>query len=169
MGIVEDLLETLHSRNPGEVEFLRAAKEVLESVAPVIQENPEYAESGVLERLVEPERQIVFRVPWQDDKGRVHVNRGFRIEFNSALGPYKGGLHFHPSVCASILKFLAFERCPSSPHHPANGGRQGRLGLRPQGKSDNEVMRLPVVHDGALSAPWPEHGRSGRRYWGGRP
>ncbi|MHC4334262.1 MAG: Glu/Leu/Phe/Val dehydrogenase dimerization domain-containing protein, partial [Planctomycetota bacterium] len=97
-------------RNAGEPEFLQAVKEVLDSLEPVLQKHPEYVKARIVERVVEPERQIIFRIPWQDDKGQPHVNRGFRIEFNSALGPYKGGLRFHPTANASILKFLGFEQ-----------------------------------------------------------
>ncbi|MBO4861629.1 MAG: NADP-specific glutamate dehydrogenase, partial [Firmicutes bacterium] len=100
----------VEKRNPGEPEFLQAVYEVLESLEPVIEANPKYEAAGILERLVEPERQIIFRVPWVDDKGQVQVNRGYRIQFNSAIGPYKGGLRLHPSVNISIIKFLGFEQ-----------------------------------------------------------
>ena len=106
----ERILEMVKNRNPGEVEFHQAVEEVLESLNPVFDKHPEYEENGILERIVEPERQIIFRVPWVDDNGKTHVNRGFRIEFNSALGPYKGGLRFHPSVYTGIVKFLGFEQ-----------------------------------------------------------
>ncbi|MHC4884439.1 MAG: NADP-specific glutamate dehydrogenase [Planctomycetota bacterium] len=139
--VVAEILEIVKSRNAGEVEFLQAVTEVLESLRPVIEEDPEYGE--VLSRLVEPERQIIFRVPWQDDAGRVHSNRGFRIEMNSAIGPYKGGLRFHPSVNASILKFLAFEQVfkNSLTTLPLGGGKGGS-DFDPKGKSDAEVMRF---------------------------
>ncbi|MCU1424373.1 MAG: NADP-specific glutamate dehydrogenase, partial [Microbacteriaceae bacterium] len=107
---IRDVYQRALARNAGEPEFHQAMLEVLESLTPVIDQHPEYVESGVLERLVEPERQIMFRVPWQDDAGRVQVNRGFRVQFNSALGPYKGGLRFHPSVNLGIVKFLGFEQ-----------------------------------------------------------
>ena len=103
---IDTVLETVRSRNAGEQEFLQSVEEVVESLAPVLEARPEYQKHGILERIVEPERQIAFRVAWQDDQGQVQVNRGFRFEFNSAIGPYKGGLRFHASVCASILKLL---------------------------------------------------------------
>jgi glutamate dehydrogenase (NADP+) len=106
---VEKVLTQVIEKNPSENEFHQAVKEVLESIEPVLEENPEYKEHSILERIVEPERQIMFRVPWVDDNGKTRVNRGFRVEFNSALGPYKGGLRFHPSVYLGIIKFLGFE------------------------------------------------------------
>ena len=138
-GIYEEVLK----RNPGETEFHQAVKEVLDSLGPVLEKHPEYVEAKVGERIVEPERQIMFRVPWQDDKGNVRVNRGFRFEFNSALGPYKGGLRFHPSVNASILKFLGFEQVfKNSLTTLPMGGGKGGSDFDPKGKSDNEVMRF---------------------------
>ena len=107
-NIINAVYEQACKRNAGETEFLQAVKEVLDSLGPVIDKHPEYVEANILDRIVEPERQIMFRVPWQDDKGQFQVNRGFRIEFNSALGPYKGGLRLHPTVNASILIFLGF-------------------------------------------------------------
>ncbi|MCB0885315.1 MAG: glutamate dehydrogenase, partial [Propionibacteriaceae bacterium] len=107
---LERVFESVIARNPGEAEFHQAVREVLESLGPVIKRHPEYLEMKMLERICEPERQIIFRVPWQDDKGEVHINRGFRVEFNSALGPFKGGLRFHPSVYLGIVKFLGFEQ-----------------------------------------------------------
>jgi glutamate dehydrogenase (NADP+) len=141
--VMQEAWDLVQRRNAGEVEFLQAVKEVFESVEPVLQRRKDYAEARILERVTEPERQIVFRVPWQDDKGRVHVNRGFRIEFNSALGPYKGGLRFHPSVNASILKFLGFEQIfKNSLTTLAMGGGKGGSDFDPKGKSNNEVMRF---------------------------
>jgi glutamate dehydrogenase (NADP+) len=130
-------------RNPGEVEFHQAVEEVLESLNPVFEKHPEYEENGILERIVEPERQIIFRVPWVDDDGKTHVNRGFRIEFNSALGPYKGGLRFHPSVYTGIVKFLGFEQIFKNAltGRPIGGGKGGS-DFDPKGKSDQEVMRF---------------------------
>ena len=131
------------SRNPGEGEFHQAVHEVLESIAPVLERNPHYIEAAVLERICEPERQIIFRVPWTDDSGKVQVNRGFRIEFNSALGPYKGGLRFHPSVYLGIIKFLGFEQIfKNSLTGLAMGGGKGGSDFDPHGKSDAEVMRF---------------------------
>ena len=110
MALIHDTLEIVRKRNASEPEFLQAVTEVLESIEPAIQRHKKYREGNILQRIVEPERMFVFRVPWQDDKGQFQVNRGFRIQMNSAIGPYKGGLRFHPTVCASILKFLAFEQ-----------------------------------------------------------
>ncbi|MFI8285350.1 NADP-specific glutamate dehydrogenase [Streptomyces albidoflavus] len=137
------LLAETERRNPAEPEFHQAVREVLESLAPVLAARPEYAEPGLVERLVEPERQIIFRVPWQDDRGRVHVNRGFRIEFNSALGPYKGGLRFHPSVNLGIVKFLGFEQIFKNALTGLGiGGGKGGSDFDPRGRSDAEVMRF---------------------------
>ena len=130
-------------RSPGEKEFLQAVKEVLESLEPVIEANPKYEANGVLERIVEPERQIFFRVSWVDDKGQVQVNRGYRVQFNSAIGPYKGGIRLHPSVNASVIKFLGFEQIfkNSLTGLPIGGGKGGS-DFDPKGKSDAEVMRF---------------------------
>ncbi len=142
-GYVNKVLEMVKKRNPNEPEFLQAVTEVLEVLTPVIEKHKKYEEACILERIVEPERQIMFRVPWQDDKGKVHVNRGFRFEFNSALGPYKGGLRFHPTVNASILKFLGFEQIfKNSLTTLPMGGGKGGSDFDPKGKSDNEVMRF---------------------------
>ena len=140
---VECVLKVVESRNKGEDEFQDAVKEVLTSLVPVLDKHPEFIEAGLLERLVEPERQIQFRVPWVDDAGKVHVNRGFRIQFNSAIGPYKGGLRFHPSVNASIVKFLGFEQIfkNSLTGLPIGGGKGGS-DFDPKGKSNNEIMRF---------------------------
>ncbi len=141
--ILSQVLETAAARNAGEPEFLQALREVLDSLGPVITQCPQYAEAGILERLVEPERQIVFRVPWTDDAGRVRVNRGFRVQFNSAIGPYKGGLRFHPSVNLGILKFLGFEQVfKNSLTSLPMGGGKGGSDFDPKGKSDAEVMRF---------------------------
>ncbi|MGL4772070.1 MAG: NADP-specific glutamate dehydrogenase [Clostridium sp.] len=140
---VDNVLEMVQKRNKGEAEFLDAITEVLNSLVPVFDKNPEFIEAGVLERIVEPERQIFFRVPWVDDNGQVQVNRGYRIQFNSAIGPYKGGLRFHPSVNASIIKFLGFEQIfkNSLTGLPIGGGKGGS-DFDPKGKSNNEVMRF---------------------------
>ena len=136
-----DLMERVIARNPGESEFHQTVKEVLESIEPVLEKSPVYVESGVLERMVEPERIIKFRVPWVDDNGKVQVNRGYRIQFNSAIGPYKGGLRFHPSVNESIIKFLGFEQTfKNSLTSLPMGGGKGGSDFDPQGKSDREVM-----------------------------
>ena len=130
-------------RNKGEEEFLQAVREVLESLEPVVEQRPEIEKNGIIERLVEPERFIQFRVPWVDDNGNVQVNRGFRVQFNSAIGPYKGGLRLHPTVCASVIKFLGFEQIfkNSLTGLPIGGGKGGS-DFDPKGKSDNEVMRF---------------------------
>ena len=138
-----DLMEKVKKRNPGEPEFHQAVEEVLESLEPVIEKHPEYIEKGVIDSIVEPERIIKFRVPWVDDNGKVQVNRGFRIQFNSAIGPYKGGLRFHPSVYEGIIKFLGFEQIfkNSLTGLPIGGGKGGS-DFDPKGKSDMEVMRF---------------------------
>ena len=140
---VESVLEQVKTRNQGEKEFQDAVTEVLNSLVPVFDKHPEFVKAGLLERIVEPERQIFFRVPWVDDKGEVQVNRGFRIQFNSAIGPYKGGLRFHPSVNASIIKFLGFEQIfkNSLTGLPIGGGKGGS-DFDPKGKSDNEIMKF---------------------------
>ncbi|MFH1798854.1 MAG: NADP-specific glutamate dehydrogenase [Candidatus Omnitrophota bacterium] len=140
---VAKVLEMVKKRNAGEVEFLQAVEEVLESLKPVIKKHPEFEEAGILERIVEPERQIIFRVPWHDDSGKVQVNRAFRIQFNSALGPYKGGLRFHPSVYIGIIKFLGFEQIfKNSLTGLMMGGGKGGSDFDPKGKSNNEIMRF---------------------------
>ncbi len=143
MSYIEFVLETVIRKNPGEPEFHQAVKEVLESLAPVVAKHPEYEAAGLLERLVEPERVVMFRVPWVDDAGKVQINRGFRVQFNSAIGPYKGGLRFHPSVNLSIIKFLGFEQTfkNSLTGLPIGGGKGGS-DFDPRGKSDAEIMRF---------------------------
>ncbi len=143
MSYVNEVLEIVQRRNAGEPEFLQAVKEVLETLSPVLDRHKKYENARILERIVEPERQLIFRIPWQDDKGNVQVNRGFRIEFNSAIGPYKGGLRFHPTVNISILKFLGFEQVfKNSLTTLPMGGGKGGTDFDPKGKSDNEVMRF---------------------------
>ena len=138
-----ELMETVIKRNANEPEFHQAVREVLESLEPVVEKSPEYITSGVLERMVEPERVIKFRVPWVDDNGKVQVNRGFRIQFNSAIGPYKGGLRFHPTVNESIIKFLGFEQTfKNSLTTLPMGGGKGGSDFDPNGKSNGEVMRF---------------------------
>ena len=142
-AFLNELMERVEARNAGEKEFHQAVREVLESLEPVIERHPEFVKSGVIESLVEPERIIKFRVPWVDDNGNVRVNRGFRIQFNSAIGPYKGGLRFHPSVYEGIIKFLGFEQIfkNSLTGLPIGGGKGGS-DFDPKGKSDMEVMRF---------------------------
>ena len=140
---IEEFMAGVIKKNPGETEFHQAVREVVESVMPFIQENPKYLKAKILERLVEPERVIIFRVPWLDDQGEIQINRGYRIQMNSALGPYKGGIRFHPSVNLSILKFLAFEQVfKNSLTTLPMGGGKGGSDFDPKGKSDNEVMRF---------------------------
>ena len=140
---VESVMETAEARDPGQPEFLQAVREVAESVDLVIRKHPEYAKARIFERLLEPDRQIIFRVPWVDDQGRVEVNRGFRVEFNNAIGPYKGGLRFHPSVYLGIIKFLGFEQIfKNALTTTPIGGAKGGADFDPKGKSDMEVMRF---------------------------
>ena len=141
LDYLNDLYDRVVKRNAGEIEFHQTVKEVLESIEPVLIQSPKYIDSGVIERMVEPERIIKFRVPWVDDNGKVQVNRGYRIQFNSAIGPYKGGLRFHPSVNESIIKFLGFEQTfKNSLTTLPMGGGKGGSDFDPQGKSDREVM-----------------------------
>ncbi|MBN1596427.1 NADP-specific glutamate dehydrogenase [candidate division FCPU426 bacterium] len=143
MEYIHTVMETVKKRNAGETEFYQAVEEVLESLKPAIAKHPEFQQAGLLERIVEPERQIIFRVPWLDDQGKVQVQRGFRIQFNSALGPYKGGIRFHPSVYVGIIKFLGFEQIfKNSLTGLMMGGGKGGSDFDPKGKSDNEVMRF---------------------------
>ena len=140
---IAEVLEVMARRNAGEPEFLQAAREVLETLGPVVERHKKYKDHRILERVVEPERQIMFRVAWTDDKGRVQVNRGFRVQFNSAIGPYKGGIRFHPSVNIGILKFLGFEQIfKNSLTTLPMGGGKGGSDFDPKGKSDAEVMRF---------------------------
>ncbi|MBQ2725636.1 MAG: NADP-specific glutamate dehydrogenase [Clostridia bacterium] len=140
---VQKVYEMAQKRNSGEPEFLQAVKEVLESLEPVVEQDPSIEKNGILERIIEPERMITFRVPWVDDNGKVHVNRAFRCQFNSAIGPYKGGMRLHPSVNASVIKFLGFEQTfKNSLTGLPMGGGKGGSDFDPKGKSDNEVMRF---------------------------
>src|SRR5499425_3410823 len=140
---IEQVMAQVKAKNPAEPEFHQAVQEVFDSLRLVLQRHPEYREARILERIVEPERVIMFRVPWFDDQGKIQVNRGFRIEMNSAIGPYKGGLRFHPSVTLGILKFLAFEQVfKNSLTTLPMGGGKGGSDFDPKGKSDNEVMRF---------------------------
>jgi glutamate dehydrogenase (NADP+) len=143
MSYISDALELVRKRNPNEPEFLQAVHEVFESLTRVVERQPKYQKNQILERITEPERQIMFRVPWLDDKNQIRVNRGYRLEFNSAIGPYKGGLRFHPSVNLSILKFLGFEQVfKNSLTTLPMGGGKGGCDFDPKGKSDAEVMRF---------------------------
>ncbi len=140
---MEEIISRIMQRDPEQKEFHQAVHEVLETVRPVLDRNPEYRQQAVLERITEPERVIMFRVPWMDDQGQVHVNRGFRVEMNSAIGPYKGGLRFHPSVTLSIVKFLAFEQVFKNSLTTLHmGGGKGGSDFNPKGRTDGEVMRF---------------------------
>ena len=140
---LKSVYETVEKRNPNEPEFQQAVYEVLESLEPVVEARPELEKNGIMERIVEPERMLQFRVPWVDDEGKVRVNRGFRVQFNSAIGPYKGGLRLHPSVNASVIKFLGFEQCfKNSLTTLPMGGGKGGSDFDPKGKSDAEIMRF---------------------------
>lgn len=143
MKILGNVMEQVIKRNPNEPEFHQAVREVMESLEPVAEKHPEWVKAGIFDRIVEPERQVIFRVPWVDDSGKVQVNRGFRVQFNSAIGPYKGGLRFHPSVYIGIIKFLGFEQIfkNSLTGLPIGGGKGGS-DFDPKGKSDGEIMRF---------------------------
>ncbi len=140
---LEKIMNDLEKKHPGEVEYLQAVREVLESIEEVVNQNPHFESAGIIERLVEPDRILTFKVPWVDDSGKVHVNLGYRVQFNNAIGPYKGGLRFHPSVNLSILKFLGFEQIfkNSLTTLPIGGGKGGS-DFNPKGKSDGEIMRF---------------------------
>ncbi|PKK81784.1 MAG: NADP-specific glutamate dehydrogenase [Thermoplasmata archaeon HGW-Thermoplasmata-2] len=143
MSTTQEVIEKVIAKNPGEKEFHQAVKEVLESLEPVMEKRPDYVKAKILERITEPERQVMFRVTWMDDKGEVHVNRGYRVQFNSAIGPYKGGLRFHPAVNLSTIKFLGFEQTfKNSLTGLPMGGGKGGADFDPRGKSDNEIMRF---------------------------
>lgn len=140
---VDKIMLDLERRNPGEAEYLQAVREVLESIEEIVNENPHFEKAGIIERVVEPDRVLTFKVPWMDDKGQVHVNRGFRVQYNNAIGPYKGGIRFHPSVNLSILKFLGFEQIfKNSLTTLPMGGGKGGSDFDPKGKSNNEIMRF---------------------------
>ena len=141
MEYIDRVMQTVIDRNPNEPEFHQAVREVLSSLKPVIEKHPEYEKNAILERIVEPDRLVTFKVPWVDDKGEYHVNRGFRVQFNNAIGPYKGGLRLHPSVYQGIIKFLGFEQCfkNSLTGLPIGGGKGGS-DFDPKGKSDREIM-----------------------------
>jgi glutamate dehydrogenase (NADP+) len=140
---IKSIYQEVLNRNPGENEFHQAVLEVLESLGPVLVKHPEFADHRIIERICEPERQVIFRVPWMDDNGNVQINRGFRVEFNSALGPYKGGLRFHPSVYLGIIKFLGFEQIfKNALTGLPIGGAKGGSDFDPKGKSDNEIMQF---------------------------
>jgi len=143
MSVIGNVIEKVEHTDPGQIEFHQAVKEVLETLAPTVDKHPEFVKAGIYERIVEPERAVMFRVPWVDDKGEVQVNRGFRVQFNNAIGPFKGGIRFHPSVNLSIIKFLGFEQVfKNSLTTLPMGGGKGGSDFNPKGRSDGEVMRF---------------------------
>ena len=151
VGYVEGFMEEVVKKTPAEPDFHQAVKEVVESVVPTLDKNPIYREALILERMVQPERAIIFRVPWMDDKGNYQVNTGYRVEMSSAIGPYKGGLRFHPSVTLGLLKFLAFEQVfKNALTTLPMGGGKGGSDFDPKGKSDREVMRFCQAFMGEL-------------------
>ncbi len=168
---VKTLMADVVAKNQGEVEFHQAVQEVAESLEPVLARHPKYRDAKILERIIEPERVIMFRVPWVDDKGEIQIQKGFRIEMNSAIGPYKGGLRFHPTVYLGMLKFLAFEQVfKNALTTLPMGGGKGGSNFDPKGKSDGEVMRFcQSLHDRALPSHRPVHRRPRRRHRRGRP
>jgi len=166
---MSEIMEHVKSRDPNEKEFHQAVGEVMDAVKPVLDRNPIYRKARIPERIVEPERVILFRVPWVDDQGVIQVNRGFRIQMNSAIGPYKGGLRFHPSVNLGILKFLAFEQVfKNALTTLPMGGGKGGVGLQPQGQVGHRSHAvLPQLHERAVPAHRPGHGCAGGRHRGG--
>src|SRR3989339_1054446 len=143
MSVVKEVIEKVRRKDAGQTEFIQAVKEVLETLEPTEKKHPEFVKAKIYERIVEPERMIIFKVPWIDDSGEVQVNRGFRVQFNNAIGPYKGGLRLHPSVNLSIIKFLGFEQIfKNSLTTLPMGGAKGGSDFDPKGKTDNEVMRF---------------------------
>ena len=163
---IDEVLARVEAKNPGEPEFLQAVREAYGTLAAVTAENPRYLDAKILERMAEPERIIIFRVPWVDDRGEVQLNRGFRIQMNSAIGPYKGGLRFHPTVNLGVLKFLAFEQVfKNALTTLPMGGAKGGSDFDPKGRSEAEVQALlPVVHDRPVAPHRPVHRRAGRRH-----
>ncbi|RKZ18230.1 glutamate dehydrogenase, partial [bacterium] len=143
MSVIQDVIAKVKEKDPEQKEFIQAVTEVLTTLEPTVEKHPEFVKAKIYERIVEPDRVVMFRVPWEDDKGEIHVNRGFRVQFNGAIGPYKGGLRFHPSVNLSIIKFLGFEQIfKNSLTGLAMGGAKGGSDFDPKGKSDREVMRF---------------------------
>lgn len=163
---VENIIQNLEQKHPGEPEFLQAVKEVLSTIQDVYNEHPEFEKAKIIERMVEPERIVMFRVPWLDDNGDVQVNIGYRVQFNSAIGPYKGGLRFHPSVNLSIMKFLGFEQTfKNALTTLPMGGAKGGSDFAPRGKSDAEIMRFCQAFMTEALPPYrPQLRRAGRRH-----
>ena len=169
--MINELIEKVKVKNPGEPEFHQAVKEVLETLEPTVKKHPEFVKAKIYERIVEPDRAIMFRVPWVDDKGEVQVNRGFRVQFNNAIGPYKGGLRFHPSVNLGIIKFLGFEQIfkNSLTTLPMGGGKGGSR-FRSQGQiGHGSHALLPGLHARAVPPHRRRRRRAGRRHRRGRP
>lgn len=166
MGYVERVIGQVGAKNPGEPEFLQAVREVYTSLSPVLAEDRTYERAEILERMAEPERMIVFRVTWADDRGEIQMNRGFRVQMNSAIGPYKGGLRFHPTVNAGLFKFLAFEQVSKNALTTLPiGGAKGGSDFDPKGRSDTGGRSLlSVVHDRAAASYRPVHRRARRRH-----
>jgi glutamate dehydrogenase (NADP+) len=164
----EKIMIELEKKHQGEAEYLQAVREVLESIEDIYNDHPEFDSNGIIERLIEPDRVLTFKVPWADDNGKVHVNLGYRVQFNNAIGPYKGGLRFHPSVNLSILKFLGFEQIfkNSLTGLPLGGGKGGS-DFNPKGKSDTEDYAfLPEFYAGIMETYWSRNRRASWRYWG---
>lgn len=170
MSYTQKVLEELKARYPEQLEFIQAATEILGTIQPALDAHPEYEEAALLERLVEPERIVMFRVPWVDDQGKVQVNRGYRVEFNSAIGPYKGGLRFNPTVTLGMLKFLGLEQIlkNSLTTLPMAAARAAPT-LTPRASPTTRSCTSAVLHDRALSPHWPQHRRSRRRPGRWRP
>ncbi|MEZ5006059.1 MAG: Glu/Leu/Phe/Val dehydrogenase dimerization domain-containing protein [Bacteroides graminisolvens] len=164
---IERIMTSLEAKHPGESEYLQAVKEVLISIEDIYNQHPEFEKAKIIERLVEPDRIFTFRVTWVDDRGEVQTNLGYRVQFNNAIGPYKGGIRFHASVNLSILKFLGFEQTFKNALTtlPMGGGKGGSDFFSPRGKSDAEIMFLPSVHIGTLETHRSGHGCTRRRYW----
>ena len=143
MSVITNVIDKVKQLDPGEHEFHQAVTEVMETLEPTVERHPEFVKANIYERVVEPERTVIFRVPWMDDKHQVHVNRGFRVQFNNAIGPFKGGIRFHPSVNLSIIKFLGFEQIfKNALTTLPMGGGKGGSDFDPKGKSDSEIMRF---------------------------
>jgi len=171
MSHITDVIAKVKAKNPGEPEFHQAVEEVMKTLEPTVAKHPEFVKWKIYERICEPDRVVMFRVPWVDDKGEVQVNKGFRVQFNNAIGPYKGGLRFHPSVNLGIIKFLGFEQIfKNSLTTLAMGGGKGGSDFDPKGKSDLEVMKFTQSFMRELLPPHrSRRGRAGRRHRSGRP
>ena len=171
MSVIQDTIARINQLDMEQKEFQQAVTEVLETLEPTAQRHPEFVKAGIYDRIVEPERAVMFRVPWKEDNGQVHVNRGYRVQFNNAIGPFKGGLRFHPSVNLSIIKFLGFEQVfKNALTTLPMGGGKGGSDFDPKGKSDDEIMRfLPGFHARVVPPYRRRNRRTGRRYRCGCP